>query len=96
MPIEMSYSPAEIFMKHNDVTVYHVYKDNDPNEGMREYWFDTSEDSQDEGGFDVREFALQLGLEEKNESLESSDSDEWKRMVIRTAIDKGLVASKLK
>jgi hypothetical protein len=86
MPYNIVYCPAEVFMVHNGVTVYHVYKNDDPDQGTRMYWFDTNEDSQDEGGFDTRDLARTLGIDDNSSTL-----DEYNKRIIRAAIESGLL-----
>lgn len=31
----------EVFLTHGDVTIYHVYKDDEIAQGRREYWYTT-------------------------------------------------------
>ncbi len=93
MPYSAKYSQAEVFIEHNKVIIYHVYKDNDPDQGVREFWFDTQEDSQDEGGFDVRDLARALGISYGAKTLESIDEDELTKSIIRASIDSGLITA---
>ena len=50
---------AEVFLEHNGVTIYHVYKNDFMNGGSRTYHYGTSPDCSDDGDehgeFDVRE-----------------------------------------
>ena len=51
------WTPPEEFLTHKDVTIYHVYKDDDMDQGARDFWYTTCE-SGGEGSeyeFDVRE-----------------------------------------
>jgi hypothetical protein len=91
MPYCTEYRPAEVFTAHNGVTIYHVYKDNDPDQGTREYWFDTQADSRDEGGFDVRDLAGALGQTYEVDKLDGAGEEELKESIIRSAIDAGLL-----
>lgn len=60
MPFVTEHRPAELFMEHAGVKIYHVYKDNDMEQGARTHWFAIHEDGDDEdvhgynGVFDVR------------------------------------------
>lgn len=64
MPIKTEYVPAELYMEHNGVCIFHVYKDNDFDQGARDFWFATHEDGSDDNGhgedgvFDVRELPV--------------------------------------
>ncbi|MEW6770116.1 MAG: hypothetical protein AB1330_01805 [Bacillota bacterium] len=75
----------DIFLEHGGVTIYHVYKDDEIDNVIREYWYTWRED----GGeltpwrFDVRDIATALGMS-------VSDFDEIEE-VIKKAIDLGLL-----
>ncbi|MGD0445924.1 MAG: hypothetical protein ABSA39_18475 [Edaphobacter sp.] len=86
----MSYYPAEIYMEHNGVIIYHVYKADDPDQGIREYWFDTQEASRDDYGFDVRELAEELVKLNPILAIDASGDDE-KKSIIRASIEAGLL-----
>lgn len=48
----------EVFLTHGDVTIYHVYKDDEIAQGRREYWYTTDlsgGDYEDPCSFDVRD-----------------------------------------
>lgn len=52
--------PAEVFMEHRGVTIYHVYKSDHFDEGVRQYWYSLDPDSSDSAileyqGFDIRD-----------------------------------------
>lgn len=58
MPWVSSWVAPEVFVAHNDVTIYHTYKDNEQDQGQRNSWFGWAEDCTDdepETTFDVRE-----------------------------------------
>ena len=93
MPYTYDYRPAEIFMEHNNITIYHVYKDNDPDQGAREFWFDTQEDSQEEGGFDVRDLASEFGIPYGAKTFLAGDENELTKSIIRASIDSGLITA---
>lgn len=60
MPYVTEHQPAELFMEHAGVEVFHVYKNNDVDQGARTYWFAVHDDGDDDasdgndGVFDVR------------------------------------------
>jgi hypothetical protein len=93
MPFVNEYRDSEVFMVHNGVTIYHVYKDNDPDQGCREFWFDADEDSQEESGFDIRDLAHELGMRAESAAIANGASDNIKMSVLRRAIDAKLVGS---
>lgn len=62
MPYQTEWAPAEVFLEHKGVTIYHVYKDNEMELGARTYHYALVEDSDDNSvelahGFDVRELS---------------------------------------
>lgn len=89
MPYETTYVPAAIFLQHAGVTVFHVYKDDDIEQGTRTYWFDTNENSSDEEGFDVRDIKNRLTGPE----IQALDweTEEGRKAIIRAGIDEGLI-----
>ena len=51
----------EVFIEHNGMTVYHVYKDDEISQGCREFWYTTDlcgGDCNDPFAFDVREMCI--------------------------------------
>lgn len=60
MPYQSVFVPAEVFTEHNGVTIYHVYKNDDVEQGARTYSYAITEDGSDSdpdwgGTFDVRD-----------------------------------------
>lgn len=58
-PFHTDYVDPDVFLTHKGVTVFHVYKDDDYDNGAREYWFSTSPRAEEgqPGEFDVRELS---------------------------------------
>lgn len=60
MPHVTEFRPAKLFMEHKGVEIYHVYEDDDIDQGPRSYWFAVHNDGQvdnahgADGVFDVR------------------------------------------
>lgn len=60
MPYVTEHQPAELFMEHAGVEIYHVYKNNQFHRGARTHWFAVHDDGDDDevhgsnGVFDVR------------------------------------------
>jgi len=76
--------PASVFLEHRGVTVYHVYKDDDVEQGVRQYWFGVREDCSDsDDAFDVRLLP--------NRSGHDLCTDAGRRAIIREAIDIGTI-----
>lgn len=77
--------PAAEFMRHSGLVVYHIYKNDDINDPVREYWYSLWEYGSDndahgeDGAFDVR--ALPNSTE--------CDTTEDYKAAIRAAIDAG-------
>jgi hypothetical protein len=59
MPYQSEWVDPEVAVEHNDKSVYHVYCDNDFEQGPRTYWFTTDPVLGDDDGppfvFDIRE-----------------------------------------
>ena len=80
----MEWVPNELALKYQGVSIYHIYKDDDNGQGVREYWFGLDEygsdnDTVEDGEhivFDVRD-------------LPSYDSNLDIEDVLRKAIDNG-------
>lgn len=80
----MEWVPNELALKYQGVSIYHVYKNDDNEQGVREYWFGLDEYGSDNGTnengehivFDVRD-------------LLSYDSNLDIEDVLRKAIDNG-------
>lgn len=71
----------EVFIEHNGMTVYHVYKDDEISQGRREFWYTTDlcgGDCNDPFAFDVRE-------------LPTYADGKSHRQVIWEAIDAGIL-----
>jgi hypothetical protein len=90
----MKQVPAEAFLTHNGVTVFHVYKNDDVDGCAREFWFSLSEFGSDDDGhepdgcgtFDVRE--LKTWEAHKPGDDPYPDRDRIKAAII-DAIDQG-------
>jgi hypothetical protein len=87
MPYRTIDEDAELFLEHNGVKVYHVYRDDDYEQGTRPFNFDTREDSREFGSFSVRDLAAQLQMPQPG----WGSTDEEKKIVLRRAIDQGLI-----
>lgn len=80
----MEWVPNELALKYQGVSIYHIYKDDDNGQGVREYWFGLDEYGSDNGTdeeeghivFDVRD----LPSYDSNLSIEDN---------LRKAIDNG-------
>lgn len=89
MPYTSAFVPAEVFMEHNGVTIYHVYKNDDMNQGARWYLYATTDHGWDaendqDGEFDVHD--LPTWPEGGSDDLDVI------RQVIAEAIDVGYFA----
>lgn len=74
------------YLTHNGVTVYHTYKDDDPQERLLTYWFTCLEYGGQEDSFDVREL---LGINAADEPELRRELDAWRTDTICRAIDRG-------
>lgn len=54
MPYSSAFIPAEVFMEHNGTKIYHIYKNDDIEQGQRLYHYATTDHGYDGagGGFD--------------------------------------------
>lgn len=61
MPYSSAWVPPEVYVTHGDVTVYHIYKNDDVEQGQMSFWYTTEEtgyfDDAASGVFDVRDLA---------------------------------------
>ena len=82
MPFSSEWVDPEIALVHNDVTVYHVYKDDDWNNGRLSCWFTMKSDGSDcQDDFDVRSLANAMGI----------DLDLAPKEILKEAIDRGIL-----
>lgn len=76
----------KVALAHRGVKIYHVYKNDNADEGVREYWYGWSPCCTDSGddSFDVRDLADMLNL-----AMPIS----WKEivLVLKEAIDRGVL-----
>jgi len=91
MPYE--WIEPEVFMEHSGVVVYHVYKDDSPqNGGAREYWFCLEAcESMDDGGntFDVRSLPAYGLSKQLNDTYADLFPGDALKQVIAHEIDAG-------
>ena len=93
MPYSSQWVEPELFVSHNGVRVYHVYKNDDVDKGAREFWF-TTDELEGEGSdfeFDIRDFAKAEFCGEGVLDAIHCSNREAKRTLIRAAIDAGLL-----
>jgi hypothetical protein len=72
-------------MKYKDVTIYHIYKDDELACGARTFWYGTDPKCSDNSGeyaFDVRELP---------QNGHDAHTDDGRKAIIREAIDAGLI-----
>ena len=81
MPHDTSYVEPELFLFHNDIAVYHMYKNDDVNNGPYSYWF-TTDDQDGSTEFDVRDLP---GWDKDKSTLAN------RREVLAAAIDAGII-----
>lgn len=76
----------DVAFEHGDVKVYHVYKNDIMDEGVRNYWYGWSPRCNDDGddSFDARDLAHTLNL---------PTPGTWKEivLVLKEAIDRGVL-----
>jgi hypothetical protein len=85
---EMPYAwmKPEVALEYKGVMIYHIYKNDNYDEGRRTFLFGYSEDCDDNGtdSFDVRDLAKMIGMP-------SPESWEEIKAVLIAAIDKGVL-----
>lgn len=91
MPYRTEWVDPEVFLEHNGVTIYHVYKGDDVECGRRFYWFGTtihaSDDDDDDGeSFDVRDLP---GAHAALSYVPFAEQEPVVRQLIVAAIDNG-------
>ena len=108
MPYTSAFVAAEVAFVHAGVKVYHVYRDDDMEQGPRPWDFGLREETGDGEGFDVRELANWSEPAHPPYLLGDDDTPEnrhaWERYhtqcvearhaerIIREAVDAGTVA----
>ncbi len=90
MPYITEWEPNEIALEHKGVKLYHVYKEDDANEGPRTYFFGLTDDASDEGGpsFDVRDLP-NWKHDPTPSNVYGIDGDAHILAIMREAIDLG-------
>lgn len=85
MPYSSEWVEPEVFMEHNGTKVYHIYKDDDIDQGPRFYWFTldpvNGSDTDQEHVFDVRDLTKETDIEKPG--------TDWREQIIRAALDAG-------
>lgn len=92
MPYRTDWVDPEVFMVHNGVTIWHVYKGDQIEQEPRQYRYAFSRQAADDGDgfeftFDVRDLPGGLHIQ-----TYGGDTDEIKR-VIAAAIDAGRISN---
>ncbi len=80
--------PAELFLEHNGIKIYRVYRNDDIDEGPRDFRFDTREDSREYGSFCCVDMATKLNI-----AVPGWNDDLAKMNVLKAAIDAGLITT---
>jgi len=95
MPYSSESVPAALYFEYRGVQIFHTYKDDDIEQGPREYWFVTDEYGNEDAAFDVRDLASQLetqfalGFQERLDP--AGGTDKWRKDVLRAAIEHKLI-----
>ena len=79
--------PADLFIRHNGVGIYHTYKDDEVEYGPRTYWFVTDPYLGENDAFDVRDLP---SFAEPNHWIELTGAI---TRALRDAIDAGIVTA---
>lgn len=78
----------EVFLSHEDVTIYHVYKDDMADGGVRSYWYATTAHGSDYGADDGGEFDVR-DLKSWKECPVVGGEDARIKAAIKIAIENG-------
>jgi hypothetical protein len=86
MPYKTTWVSPEQFMRHKGQRVFHLYKDDEIDQCRRRFHYALDVNESDyEGGFDVRELSPYKNLAR----LEEETEDAFQKRVIRVALDSG-------
>jgi hypothetical protein len=79
---------AELFLEHQGVKIYHIYRDNVIDEGKHKLWFGLTPrcGEGDREMFDVRDLARQLDVPEPQSELDTV-------VIISQAINEGILTA---
>jgi hypothetical protein len=83
MPYQNTQVPADMFMRHNGVGIYHVYKNDDIEDVIRTYWFVTDPYQGEDKAFDVRD--ADIAPDVTLDKIRGTDA--WIKLVLTAAID---------
>ena len=89
MPYQQTWIAADMFMRHNDVGVYHTYKNDEIENGASTYWFVTDPYATIDDAFDVREL---IGGDTINQHYGLVDIDTIKA-VLTASIEMGVLTA---
>ena len=89
MPYQQTEVAADMFMRHNEVGIYHTYKNDDIESGARSYWFVTDPYQGEEEAFDVRDL---IGGDTINQHYGLADLDTMKA-VLTASIEMGVLTA---
>jgi hypothetical protein len=89
MPYKQTWIAADMFMRHNDVGVYHTYKNDEIENGANTYWFVTDPYATIDDAFDVREL---IGGDTINQHYGLADTETIKA-VLTASIEMGILTT---
>lgn len=85
MPYITEWQSAEVFLEHNGVSVYHVYRHNHLDSGKRSYIFSMHDDGDDDAEEDEFTFDVRTRCDLRE------DTPEGIKDALRRAIDDGTI-----
>jgi hypothetical protein len=86
MPFSSEWIEPEIALEYKGVTVYHVYKNDDWNNGRLQYWFTMKQGGYDcQDDFDVRSLANAMGADVALKPVE----------ILKLGIDNGILENEM-
>lgn len=86
MPYVTTFVEAQLFFEHKNVKVYHTYRRDEFENGVRDYWFvtDPEKGEEDPESFDIRELSTWVKTDYRNSIAEG-----YREAALRAAIDSG-------
>jgi len=92
----MQWIPPEVALEYKGVTIYHIYKNDDMEQGKRTFWFGKSVEATDRGDddntIDVRTLPTFVAAAyAASEQWKGMSDDERAMFALKAAIDQGLL-----
>lgn len=89
MPYKIEWVPAEEFLSHNGVTIYHVYKNDDIDDYRYDNWFVTDPYHGMDEAFDIRELPKNFIFP----GMDKNDIEASHFHILKVAINEGVLTA---